>query len=163
MATCLSTYVAQEKFKWSHFIFQAGEWKWGEAVEGSGREVPERWVHPLCLHRQKLIPIHSQSNRGGHNFPFCRLSWWTVYVFHRMGVPSVLTWSDFTVQLKLSHCCLDHWRSLSRQSDSIFFFLLSLYIPAWADRIVSFISAYPTSPQGLFMSFISSVPLACSP
>lgn len=25
--------------------------------------------------------------------------------------------------------------------DSIFFFMLSLYIPAWADRIVSFISA----------------------
>lgn len=99
MATCLSTCVAQEKFKLSHFIFQAGEWKWGEAVEGSGREVPERWVHPLCLHRQKLIPVLSQRSRDGHNFPFCRrfVSWWTVYVFHRMGVPSLLSWSDFAV------------------------------------------------------------------
>lgn len=76
MATCLSAWVAQNKFKWPDLIFQAGERKWSQTVEGPGREVSERWVRPLCLGRQKRGQDWSRFNhraagsRAGDNFSF---------------------------------------------------------------------------------------------
>lgn len=72
MATCISAWVAQNMFKWSDIIFQACERKWSQAVEGPGREVSERWVHPLYLERWKRRQDWSWfSHRAGHNLSFC--------------------------------------------------------------------------------------------